>query len=266
MVRKLVMFAALGVLASLVALLVPTAKACACVDPMPEAELNALKVRVDRGDINAISEVYSEYALARGDVRNAATWEKRAVRAGAPRAILNISDKYIQNVRYSHSPREKRVFAYAVLAILERGYMNRSIISNTDGDEISLFNYQIYYSERLREARAIADVMDSGIEFWVMRAQNSDPIAAYHVALYYLDVDLNQKKRIYWQNIASALGDPYFAGHTIDYSRTRARDLHDIAHAMKRRDIIARTGDQWMQKRFVDELRNRRASLLSEDK
>ena len=152
MVRKLVMFAALGVLASLVTLLVPTAKACACVDPMPEAQLNALKARADRGDFDAIKDVYVEYALARGDSRNSAIWANRAARAGAPRAILYISDKYIENVRYSRSPREKRIFAYAALAILERGYMNRSTIPSTDGDKISPFNYQIYYSERLRLA------------------------------------------------------------------------------------------------------------------
>lgn len=258
MIKRLASIATLLLFACLLTAVMPTAKACACVDPMPEEELAALKLKAASGDFDAIGAVYQEYFYARGDRNAAAVWARRAVKAGAPLTLLSIADHYIERATYSDDLRIKAIYVNSALAMLERGSQKRDKIKSD-----SNFDNKIYFANALRRARSLSVLLESRIESLKEKANSGDAIAAYYVALYYFNVKMNQKQRTIWESRASRLGDPYFAGNTVDDSRTVSEDLRDISKALKRSDIIARTGDGWMQARFREDLRARRKLLLS---
>lgn len=236
------------------------APACACVEVRSEAELNAIKARAYHGDFDAIDTVLHEYHSVRLDQRNTKIWTNLAIKVGAPLALQEMAHDWQWRTQGASSLSDKKTFANSALAVLERGYQNRHRIRSKDSLGM---NPQESYVEDLREARAVNAVLNDGIEPWLAKARTGDAIAAYHVAQYYFWVDLDQKERAFWESRASQLGDPSFAGNSIDKKRSPQDDLRDIGEALRRRDILARVGDEWMQKRLAEALVERQARLRS---
>ncbi|MFT4027700.1 MAG: hypothetical protein QM676_12980 [Novosphingobium sp.] len=255
---KALLLSALAVMFMVAALAIPEASACACVEPLPEVELSAIKVQAERGDFAAIERVLAEYSSVRGDKRNTAVWTRRAIQAGVPLALQYRAYEWMWQTRSAPSLREKKVFANAALAVLERGYQNRHRIS-TNG----VPNSGQLFAEYLRRARAINAVLNDGLDPWLTRARNNDPIAAYHMANYYFWIEDDPRKRVYWETKASQLGDPTFAGDTINYDLSTAQNLRDIRKALHSPSILARSGDNWMQRRFIESLNERQTRLRS---
>lgn len=198
--------------------------ACGCADPdpMPESQLDALKARAARGDVLATGAVWYEYEHVRENPTLERQWRFRAIRAGDPGVARDRASHWMLHMQRSNDPQHKRIFIEAAVALLDRGYRNRSLIELPSAG----IDHQSYYVSQLREAKAARRVLIDGIGLWEARARRGDVIAAHHVAVYYFWVDLNQERRTFWEARASALGDPDFAGVAVlSNSNTHLRDV-----------------------------------------
>src|SRR5262245_36369924 len=99
-----------------VAYAIPGASACACVEPLPEPELNAIKARAYGGDFDAIGRVLTEYHVIRVDRRNTVLWTRRAIKAGAPLALREMADDWLWKTQEATLLRDKKTFANAARA------------------------------------------------------------------------------------------------------------------------------------------------------
>ena len=253
MMRKPTLFFLLPAVIAVTALLGTPTSACACIGPMPESELRALIQKAEKGDIRATGKVWQEYALVREDQGRAEIWGSRAIRAGDPDTMEHMADQWIWRGQRTNEMRYKLVFYEAAVRLLENGYRNRDLLAACD---LAGMNQRYFYVANLRSARAALQTAKTGPQQWIRRAHKGEAAAAYQVANHYFWVDLNQELRGQWENRASELGDPMFAGDVVD-ARPDSRDIRDITHALGQKGAIAKLGDRWVQTAVVSELQDR---------
>lgn len=253
MMRKPTLFFLLTAAVAVTAFLGTPTSACACIGPMPESELRALIQKADKGDIRATGQVWQEYALVREDAGRAKIWGSRAMRAGDPDTMEYMAERWMWEGQRTKEMRYKLVFYDAAVRLLENGYRNRDSLAACDAAGM---NERYFYVANLRSARAALETAKTGLRQWVRRADKGDAVAAYQVANHYFWVDLDQALRAQWENRASELGDPMFAGSSVR-PKSDAHNIRDIAHALGQKAAIAKLGDRWVQTAVVSELKDR---------
>jgi|CXWL01.1.fsa_nt_gi hypothetical protein len=247
----------IGIAAVLLSMAAPSA-ACGCIEPMPDSELSTLILQANRGNIEAPGQIWNEYHSIREDRRNAEIWRKRAIAVGSPRAMKNMAHDWMWKTQREPNFAKKRIFLKAAIALLGNGYRNRALLGHASPS----WDDRYFYVSSMREAQAALVVANDGVDGWRKRAEKGDAFAAYHVAIYYFWVNLDQDRRTYWETQASVFGEPHFAGQSVDHSRTDAQNEVDVRHALRRRDLILRVGDRWMQSVTTVDLQNRLNSLI----
>lgn len=64
------------------------------------------------------------------------------------------------------------------------GYRSRQQIKPPEAPKN--FEFAAFFTDDLREARAIVALLEGGLDPWLKRARQGDPIAAHHVAIYWI--------------------------------------------------------------------------------
>lgn len=224
-------------------------EACACVKRMPEKEFAALSARAMTGDIVAIDKVWMEL-----DQRDEGTdaWRDRAIKAGAPNATWRMAEAEIEKLPDLSEPAERDKAIGKASELAEIAYNHRSLVEDQryDGsmtDEYGTFpvpqDRQAEFVAFVREVRGLAEVSRLGLQHWQRLADQGDPIAAHHVAVWYNATKSNYPVAEPYILRAAALGDPTFAGGYAEASDV----VRNASKALANQAVLNRAGDAWMQ-------------------
>jgi len=231
-------------------------QACGCIPAMTEAELAPYKAKAERGDAQAAGTVWFEYGLngAPASAQQLRYWRSKAIRLADPYAISFMVNDWMLKVQDSNDPEDKRLFADTAVKLLNHAWRNRQLIPMADRG--SAWDRQANYASDLRLAVGVQTVLRDGVTRREALANRGDATAAHHLAVYYFYGTLDQDKRAYWEDRASQLGDPDFAGHAVR-RRNSNDDIRDIRRALRSDAPVHRIPNPWIRMVTLRDLNNR---------
>jgi len=237
-----------------------TSQACGCIPAMTEAELAPYKAKAEQGDAQAAGTVWFEYAMngAPASPQRVRYWRRKAIRLADPRALQSIAYDWMLEARRSQRSDNKQLFANTAVMLLNRAWRNRHLLRSPRANSDDL-DWQAAYARDLRSAVGVQAVIRGGVTRWEALANGGDATAAHHLAVYYFYGTLDQDKRAFWEDQASQLGDPDFAGHAMR-RRNPIDDILDIRRALRADAPVHRIPNPWIRMVTLRDL-NKRLSV-----
>ncbi len=225
---------------------------CACVPPPTLGEIEQLKKVAEEGDTDRSIEHIGRVAFAykqRGEDALAAKWQEQAIEAGDPYTLTKIADLAYSDVKDASEIADKIALTKKAIEYYQLAYPRRRMLEDVR---------KRVYASQLRSARATLAVLKDGKEVWLTRAESGDLTAVYSMARYFIDAELDQEKRRFWEKRGAELGDPELADEEACCWRRTEEELLEgqriVERAKANGEAIGAIEDEWIRAVILEDI------------